>query len=317
VAGSVIRREIASRAGNDDFGNSRMTVFYALVTVLAWGTWLAPSQNIKFKNSHIRTFYISAANLILTFVVLMSRGTGKMTAEAFWLPFAGGLIWAVSGYCAFMATEKIGMARAMGVWAPLNIIAGMLWGALLFDEFAGFDFKNFALLLLSLVMFISGALLIIFARGENQQHRLGKPFGVGLLGALGAGVLWGTYFIPIRISNESMWVAAFPLAVGMLAGSALFIFLTGQSPRLSTMKEYALVSLSGVLWGVGNYGMLLLTEAIGTGKGFTISQLGVVVNALVGIFLLKDPKPGTRAASITFAGVVLAMLSGIILGNLK
>jgi glucose uptake protein len=60
-----------------------------------------------------------------------------------------------------------------------------------------------------------------------------------------------------------------------------------------------------------------LSEAIGTGKGFTIAQLGLVVNALVGIFVLKDPKPATRAASITLAGVILAMLGGIILGNLK
>jgi glucose uptake protein len=63
--------------------------------------------------------------------------------------------------------------------------------------------------------------------------------------------------------------------------------------------------------------MLLLTEAIGTGKGFTIAQLGLVVNALVGIFVLKDPKPGTRAATVTFAGVVVAMVGAILLGNLR
>jgi len=25
-------------------------IFYALITLLAWGTWLAPSQNVPFKN---------------------------------------------------------------------------------------------------------------------------------------------------------------------------------------------------------------------------------------------------------------------------
>jgi len=294
-----------------------MTILYALVTILAWGTWLAPSQNIRFKNNHIKTFYISTANLILVFLVLLSRGIHEVTLEGFWLPFVGGLIWAVSGFCAFTATEKIGIVRAMGIWAPLNIIISMIWGAMLFDEFAGIDFKNLALLLASLAMIISGVLIIIFARSENQESRFGKSIGAGLLGALGAGVLWGTYFIPMRISNASMWVASFPLAAGMLAGSGILMLIARQSPKLATRQEYVLVSLSGVLWGVGNYGMLLLSEAIGTGKGFTIAQLGLVVNALVGIFLLKDPRPGTRAASITFAGVVLAMLGGIILGNLK
>jgi glucose uptake protein len=29
-------------------------IFYALITVLAWGTWLAPSQNVPFKNQQIK-----------------------------------------------------------------------------------------------------------------------------------------------------------------------------------------------------------------------------------------------------------------------
>ena len=37
------------------------------------------------------------------------------------------------------------------------------------------------------------------------------------------------------------------------------------------------------LWTVGNYGMLLLVGELGTGKGYTIAQLSVVVNALMGI----------------------------------
>ena len=34
-------------------------------------------------------------------------------------------------------------------------------------------------------------------------------------------MLWGSYFIPIKLSAASMWVAAFPLALGIFAGSAL------------------------------------------------------------------------------------------------
>ena len=29
-------------------------IFYAVITVLAWGTWLAPSQNVPFKNQQIK-----------------------------------------------------------------------------------------------------------------------------------------------------------------------------------------------------------------------------------------------------------------------
>jgi glucose uptake protein len=72
-----------------------------------------------------------------------------------------------------------------------------------------------------------------------------------------------------------------------------------------------------LLWGIGNYGMLLLVDQIGAGRGFTISQLGIVVNGLVGFYLLKDPPPKSPPATLTLAGCLLATLGGILLGNLK
>lgn len=294
-----------------------MTFLYAFVTVLAWGTWLVPSQKLKFRNLHIRTFYITSANLVLALIVWLSRGGQAITAATFWLPFIGGLIWSVSGYCAFVAIENLGLARAVGIWTPLNIIAGLVWGILLFDEFGAFGVRSRWLLLISLGVIIAGILLIILARGGESKNAAGKSLTFGLLGALGAGILWGTYFIPIRISQASMWVASWPMAIGMWTAGLLLMALAGGAPKLGNRRDYLLVALSGLVWGIGNYGMLLLTEAIGTGKGFTISQLGVAINATVGIFWLKDPRPGTRAAWVTGAGVLLAMVGGIVLGNLK
>ena len=77
------------------------------------------------------------------------------------------------------------------------------------------------------------------------------------------------------------------------------------------------VGLTGVLWSVGNYGMMLLVDHLGAGRGYTIAQLSVVVNALIGIYGLKDPPPGSRAARMTLLGCVIATAGGILLGNLK
>jgi glucose uptake protein len=105
--------------------------------------------------------------------------------------------------------------------------------------------------------------------------------------------------------------------MGIFVGSTLLLSFTRQAPSLSNPSDYARVAATGVLWSTGNYGMLLLVAKLGAGKGFTISQLSLVVNALVGIYWLKEPLPGTRAARMTLFGCVLAMLGGIILGNLK
>lgn len=68
---------------------------------------------------------------------------------------------------------------------------------------------------------------------------------------------------------------------------------------------------------MGNYGMLLMVDTLGAGKGFTRSQLALVVKALCGIYLLKDPKPNTRAAYLASAGCGVATLLAIALGSIK
>lgn len=292
-------------------------ILYAVVTVLAWGTWLAPSQNVPFKNQQIKTFYVAIASLALAFFVTLPQGFDQITPEVFWPPFVGGLLWAVSGYCAFMATSKIGMARAYGIWSPLNIAVSLFWGATLFNEFLNLGTGGLIALIGSVTVITIGVLLIIFAKGRGDKTRSQRDLTIGVLGAIGAGILWGSYFIPIKQSNVSLWIATFPLTIGIFVGSTVLMLLGRQAPRLEKRSDYARVSLSGVLWGVGNYGMLLLVNEIGAGRGFTISQLAVVVNALLGVYWLKDPQPRTRAATLTLVGCVLAMLGGIVLGNLN
>jgi glucose uptake protein len=285
---------------------------YAVITVLAWGTWLTPSQNLPFKNQQIKTFYVASANLLLALVVALLQKPGQLTWSIFWLPFIGGLVWSVSGFLAFTAAHLVGMAKAFGMWAPVNIMVSIFWGALLFHEFLDVSL----LLVISVVVIIAGVLLIILARRDGMKTQ-GKNAVIGFLSAVGAGILWGTYFIPIKLSQASLWVTALPLAVGIFIGSAVLVLLIRQPLTLGHPSDYLRVSATGLLWGIGNYGSLLLIEALGAGKGFTISQLSVVVNGLIGIYWLKDPRPKTQAATLTLAGCVLATVGGIVFGNIK
>lgn len=291
--------------------------FYALVTVLAWGTWLAPSQNIVFRNQQIKTFYVAAANLALSLVVLLIQGLPGLTWSVFWPPFLGGLVWAVSGFLAFTATNRLGMARAFGLWAPINVLVSIIWGIVIFGELLNEGPMTLVMFALALLITLAGVLLIIFAKGFDRGVQSRTFLWPGVLAALGAGVLWGSYFIPIKLSAASLWVAAFPMSVGIFIGSVILVMLSGQSLYLDRLSSYLRAASTGVLWGIGNYGMLLLVDQFGAGRGFTISQLGIVINGLLGIYFLKDPSPKTRAANLTLIGCVCATIGGIMMGGLK
>jgi glucose uptake protein len=172
-------------------------------------------------------------------------------------------------------------------------------------------------LCLSLMLIITGVLMIIFSKGVARGKASGPSAFWGLGCAVAAGVLWAAYYLPIKISDTSMWLAAFPLACGMLVGCVTIVLVCRSPVGLSTGGAYIRAACSGALWSFGNYGMLLLVAALGAGKGFTISQLAVVVNSICGIYVLKDPPPGTRAAGLALFGCVIATAGAIILGGLR
>lgn len=291
---------------------------YALITVFGWGTWLAPSQKVVFPNQQIKTLYVVATNLAIAAVVAVWQGgIGELTAASFWLTLLGGIIWAIGGLCAFIGTSRLGIAKAFGIWAPLNIIVSLIWGALLFQEFVNISPGTIVLLVGAILTILVGVLLIIFAKGANQMQQERHVFRLGLIGAAGAGILWGSYFIPIKYSGVSPWAGALPLAIGMAVGGIVLALLSRQPWKLASSGDYARACLTGALWSLGNYGALLLVGAIGAGRGFTISQISVVVSALIGIYWLREPPPNTRAAKLTFIGCVLATIGGVVLGNLK
>jgi glucose uptake protein len=144
---------------------------------------------------------------------------------------------------------------------------------------------------------------------QSRHHR-------GLLFACAAGLLWGSYFVPAQWAKVPAQVGNFPLALGIVvAGTALVITKGGPaklSPRATSVQLAA-----GVLFGVGNVSLLALVARVGTGVGFTIAQLSLLVNVSVGIFIFKVPRPGSHAAKIALIGIALAGIGGVAIGALK
>lgn len=300
-----------------------MTALLALTTVLAWGTWIPVAQAAPTIDQRTRTFGVAVGNLLFASVALAAGGGHLVLGwRAFWLPFAGGLLWTGGSLSAFRATEAIGLARAAGSWAPLNIVVAFVWGGVLFGELDHLGPGRIGLLAAGLVLVVAGVLLIVRSIGAGgpgrPQH--GGALRPGLQWALAAGVLWGTYFVPAQWAHVPSTVANLPLALGIFVAALLAVAAAapaGRRPPRPSARAAAAQLLAGVLFGGGNLALLGLVARVGTGVGFTVAQLSLLVNAGIGVWVFRVPPPGSRAARVVLAGVALAGAGGILVGTLR
>jgi glucose uptake protein len=297
------------------------------------GTWISVAQLVPGVPQARRTFIVTCGNMILAAGILITGDGGTaldLTAgRKFWLPVVGGILWSLGNNAAFVGTANIGVARASGIWTPLNILTAFFWGIVLFGEMRGVVASTVVELVGCLVLIGIGLALILRAQGSGSASASGGTALLpGVVGAVLAGVLWGTYFIPAQAAHVSAQEADFPLAIGMVVGGAALAWRKDGSDQtdddqtdgdvVGRSRSGTLILLfAGVMWGVGNLAALHLVAAVGAGRGFTIAQLSLPVNALLGIYLFRNPAPRTRAAWVTQAGVLIAGVGGVLLGTLK
>lgn len=285
----------------------------AAATVLAWGLWLLPSQRVSLPHQQTRTFYVTLGVLLLTGAAELAGRVPPASAVQVWTSFGGGVIWAASGWAAFVGATRLGMARAFGIWAPLNVVVSLLWGRVLFGEFSHAPALEWLAIVAAVAAMSVGIGFIVSAQG-GEKAAGGSRRWVGYLGAGGAGVGFASYFLPAQLTQLSARAAMLPIAAGMFAGGAALALGSRAQLRLARRGDYPRLMATGWLWALGNYCALLMMARLGTGRGFAVAQLCVVVNALAGIVVLRDPEPGTSGASRMLLGVVIATAAGIALG---
>jgi glucose uptake protein GlcU len=311
-----------------------MTTLLAFVTVAAFGTWIPLAQLLPGVPQRSRIFYVAVGNLVVAAIALLAGG-GRLELgwRGFWLPLAGGAVWTAGNYSAFRAAETIGLARAAGTWTPLNIIVAFAWGALLFGELDHFSGARFAVLGVALLAVLAGVLLIVSSQGGPATPPCppspraavaaepGRPAATargGLLWAGAAGLLWGSYFVPAQWAAVPAQVSNFPLAIGILSAAlALTLALPAGGPVRLSLRPAATQFGAGVLFGIGDLTLLGLVARVGTGTGFTIAQLSLLVNASIGIWIFHVPKPGTPQARKVLAGILIAGAGGCVIGAMR
>src|SRR5207245_1143006 len=105
-----------------------------------------------------------------------------------------GCLWAIGNTLTIFAVRDIGLSLAFPLWNS-NSLIGILWGTLLFKELHGCGWRRKLGVVGGAVIIFVGAILISAASTSQAAH--GNALH-GIAAALGAGLMFGSMYIPYR-----------------------------------------------------------------------------------------------------------------------
>ncbi|HVH72482.1 MAG TPA: GRP family sugar transporter [Candidatus Dormibacteraeota bacterium] len=291
------------------------------------GAWLgaaeAPTKLVSIGISP------TAISLIMVFGVFLARwslpalilGTSSVRADVrraphliIWAVLAGCL-WAVANTLTIFAIRDIGLSIAFPLWNS-NSLLGIFWGFFFFNELRQAGWRRWTGVLGGALVMCVGATLLAIA--SSTEGPAGHSFR-GVWAALGAGVLWGTMYIPYRKAyltgmNPLSFVTFFTFGeLGMM--SALAIGYTGLAPLWQELTSARGVifwlMLGGFIWVIGDLFQQYAAKYVGISRGIPLSNSNQLWGLLWGIFVFGELR---GRASSTYAQVVggsLLMMVGV------
>lgn len=82
-------------------------------------------------------------------------------------------------------------------------------------------------------------------------------------------------------------------------------------------NKYALKNiLPGIIWALGNMFLFISQPRVGVATSFSLSQMGIVISTLGGIFILRESKTKRQLVAIAI-GIILIIVAAVFLGVAK
>src|SRR5215468_7239342 len=271
----------------------------------AAGAWLgaaeAPTKLVTIGVSPVVVSFMMVMGVFLARWTIPSlfQGVSGIRADVKQAPhliiwgILAGCIWAVANTLTIFAIRDIGLSIAFPLWNS-NSLLGILWGFLLFNELRGAGARRwFGVVGGAFVMFIGALLLAVVSSSQAPGGQAIR----GVMGALGAGVLWGTMYIPYRKAyltgmSPLSFVAFF--TIGELAMMSVLgvTYSGGVQPfwaQLATSKNVLFwLLLGGFIWVVGDIFQQYAAKYVGICRGIPLSNTNQLWGLLWGVLVFGE-----------------------------
>jgi glucose uptake protein GlcU len=291
------------------------------------GAWLGAAEApTKLVSIGLSPIVISLVMVIGVFLARWSvpaliLGTSSVRADVRRAPhliiwaLLAGCLWAVANTMTIFAIRDIGLSIAFPLWNA-NSLLGILWGFLFFNELRQAGWRRWlGVLGGALVMCVGAALLAI---ASSAQAPIAHSYR-GVWAALGAGVLWGTMYIPYRKAyltgmNPLSFITFFTFGeLGMM--SALAVGYLGVTPLLRELQSARDVlfwlMLGGFIWVIGDLFQQYAAKYVGISRGIPLSNSNQLWGLLWGILVFGELHGRSHSVYAQVIGGSLLMMAGV------
>src|SRR5882672_8014411 len=311
-----------------DTSRSKELQMLGILSGFAAGAWLGAAEApTKLVSIGVSPMVISLIMVIGVFLARWSLpalilGTSSVRADVrraphlvIWALLAGGL-WAVANTLTIFAIRDIGLSIAFPLWNS-NSLLGILWGFLFFNELRQAGWRRWTGVLGGALVMCAGAALLAVASSTAAPaaHSLR-----GVWAALGAGILWGTMYIPYRKAyltgmNPLSFVTFFT-AGELVTMTALAVGYRGAGPLWrELMSARALLfwlMLGGFVWVIGDLFQQYAAKYVGISRGIPLSNTNQLWGLLWGILVFHELEGGShRIYAEVIGGSILTALGAV------
>ena len=315
----AISTQIASRA--------RSLQRLGLLCGITAGAWLgaaeAPTKLVSIGVSPIVISLIMVIGVFLArwSVPALILGTSSVRADVRRAPhlivwaLLAGCLWAVANTLTIFAIRDIGLSIAFPLWNS-NSLLGILWGFLFFNELRQAGARRWAGVVGGALVMFAGATLLAVA--SSSAAPAAHPLR-GVVAALGAGILWGTMYIPYRKAyltgmNPLCFVTFFTFGeLGMM--TALAVSYLGLGPLwqelLSARDVLFWLMLGGFIWVIGDLFQQYAAKYVGISRGIPLSNTNQLWGLLWGVLVFGELHGRGHSTYAQVIGGSLLMMAGV------
>ncbi|MGN4769681.1 RhaT/GlcU family sugar-proton symporter [Bacillus cereus group sp. MYBK216-2] len=284
-----------------------MDILLAILPALFWGSIVL--FNVKLGGGPYSQILGTTLGALVFSIGVYIFIKPVLTPVVIIIGIISGLFWALGQANQLKSIDLIGVSKTMPISTGMQLVSTTLFGVIVFHEWS--TTTSVVLGVLALLCIIIGIVLTSLQSKEEKNDEQTGNFKKGIVMLLISTLGYLVYVVIIRLFGIDGWSALLPQAIGMVLGGILLTF------KNQPLNKYAIRNIIPCLiWAAGNMFLFISQPRVGVATSFSLSQMGIVISTLGGIFILGEKKTKRQFIAIVI-GIIFIIAAGIMLGIAK